>query len=1284
MDDQELQHSPTAEQLDGYVKGTCSPEEAAAIRAHLAECPHCREWVDDARANEILLESVRILVHKDRPSIPATPGLNPDLQIIEGYEILEEIGRGGMGVVYKARQVGTKRTVALKVLLDGPLASESARRRFEREIELAASLSHPNIVPIHDSGLSRGRYYFAMDYIDGQRLDHYVKSRDLPDDLRLRLMQKICLAVHYAHQRGVIHRDLKPSNILVDADGEPHILDFGLAKTTEASPQAESLLISMSGEVLGTLPYMAPEQALGIHNDIDCRTDVYTLGVIFYELLTGQYPYPVVGQMAEILKNIAEAAPARPSTIYRRIRNDLETIVLKSLSKEKQQRYDSAGALAADIGRYMAGEAIEAKRDSSWYVLRKTVRRHKVPVGAAAAVLVAAIAVSIAMSSLYQRAEHQRRIAQAATTQAVAQRERAESTARDLADELHTRRIEQGRSLVLAGDIAQGEYLLWREFLQRPGDPQALWALREVYAAQPCLAKALASTVPLVSVAFAPDGQRIATADTAGAIKLWEVPSCRLLSTTITQAPDATSLAFSPDGKTLALASSDRSVRLLDVTSNECTHKFVPPGAPASAGDAGPAVSAEGVTQSSSLDARSQTLAFAPDGQRLASCAGSSVILWDLPTGRLVATLAAHTDRVTGVAFSPDGRSIASASADRAVILWDLDTLQPRHTLASHLDRASCVAFSLDSRIVASASWDGSVILWSAADGTCLASLEGFDCWVHSVAFAPDGRTLAAGDIHGNVKIWDIATGQCIKTIPAHIEEMPEPLRPAVTLAYSPRGDTLATASPLGVLKLWDVSPSQPMLTLPGHAGSALAASFAGDTGILISRDQRGAVRLWDLSTGKCTRTFAGPDALEPAPVPAAWDNPDLSEQQQSLAVTPDGKRIAAIAATGRTVVVYDTVSGEAAIVPPGAPATAPSAGGVASFLRLAFSPDGRTLAAASADGSIRLLDAASLQIRSTFTATAPLGSLCFSPDSRLLAVASDRTVNVYDVANGQNVAACVAHTDRIRSLTFAPDSRTLASAGGDGVRLWDIVAHTVVSLEGEAGSVYSLAFSPDGRTLACSGHNRTIRLWQVPSGRCLATLQTGDRLAWSLAFSPDGRMLVCGGAGDSLRLFNLAHYDRNVLGNYPFYLELAHRSPERLEKISREGLDRWAKEWAAQAELPLWASLEGKQPAADVPIEPAEVAEWGQLTRHRLLAALRSLGHKPIEARLPVAGAMDPPTVSLIFSPASNDTRVHTLLGSGSSWDRERSAEYQRQRRSGPHPATSQPAPRETTAPPA
>ncbi|MFH0981789.1 MAG: serine/threonine-protein kinase, partial [Planctomycetota bacterium] len=275
---------------------------------------------------------------------------------IEGYEILSEVHRGGQGVVYKAVQKATKRTVALKVLLEGPYASPRQRHRFEREIDLVASLQHPNIVTIYDSGVTRdGRHYFAMEYIRGLPLNAYLSDKNPSIDATLRLFRAICAAVNYAHQRGVIHRDLKPANIRVDSLGQPHILDFGLAKIGGADLSLGAPM-TVTGEFMGTLAYASPEQAKGDPTLIDIRTDVYSLGVILYEMLTSKYPYPVVGQMVEVLRNIAEAEPSKPSTIRRQINDEVETIVLKCLQKERERRYQSAGELARDVEHFLTGE----------------------------------------------------------------------------------------------------------------------------------------------------------------------------------------------------------------------------------------------------------------------------------------------------------------------------------------------------------------------------------------------------------------------------------------------------------------------------------------------------------------------------------------------------------------------------------------------------------------------------------------------------------------------------------------------------------------------------------------------------------------------------------------------------------------------------------------------------------------------------------------------------------------------------------------------------------------
>jgi serine/threonine protein kinase/Flp pilus assembly protein TadD len=399
-----------------------------AVRAHIEGCPACRETLERMRRdNDLFAELLAIEVtspslgtsdlvaDEGSTSTPSPAGEEP-----HGYRIIEEIHRGGQGVVLRALQIATKREVALKTLLQGAFATPRQQHRFVREAELAAALRHPNIVTIYDRGITDdGRHYLAMELVDGRPLDVAVRAAKppLPREELLRLFASLCDAVAYAHRRGIMHRDLKPANILVDGGGVPHILDFGLAKDVIHGERAESIATTQAGEFVGTFAYAAPEQVGGDLQAVDVRSDVYSLGVMLYELLTGRRPLGLRGSLREVVRAIVEEEPIDPRTIDPTIDDDLETIVLTALAKAPERRYQSAQALLDDLSRYLRNEPIDAKRDRTLYVLGKMVRRHRLAVSVATGLLVLLVGFSVTMSVLF-------RIVQ------VAERDRARQTER--------------------------------------------------------------------------------------------------------------------------------------------------------------------------------------------------------------------------------------------------------------------------------------------------------------------------------------------------------------------------------------------------------------------------------------------------------------------------------------------------------------------------------------------------------------------------------------------------------------------------------------------------------------------------------------------------------------------------------------------------------------------------------------------------------------------------------------------------------------------------------------
>lgn len=415
------------EQLRRLAKNSLSPEEAAPLLAHCETCPTCRSSVEEWRENL----SFMAVLKRGGQSKRALRGSGDQKRVcppdheLDGYEILQGLHCGSQGVVYRAVRRGTDTEVAIKFLREGNYASEASRRRFEREVELVQTLQHPNIIRIIDSGTTKGGdSYYITDYVPGLPLHRFVRERRLTVEKTLQLFVRVCEAVNYAHQCGVIHRDLKPSNVLVDGSGQPWVLDFGLARWVE---HRKNTFLSMTGQVMGTLPYMSPEQTSGERYRVDIRTDVYSLGVMLFQVLTGRFPYPVTGSVPRVIRHINETSPLSPSSAWTEeqgvastapsssrdgtkqcpFNDDLDTIVFKALAKDPDRRYANVALLIADIRRYLAGQPIEARREAWVYALSRRLRRYKVAAALACVcvVLVAALGVNAWWMYRIQREE---------------------------------------------------------------------------------------------------------------------------------------------------------------------------------------------------------------------------------------------------------------------------------------------------------------------------------------------------------------------------------------------------------------------------------------------------------------------------------------------------------------------------------------------------------------------------------------------------------------------------------------------------------------------------------------------------------------------------------------------------------------------------------------------------------------------------------------------------------------------------------------------------------------
>jgi WD40 repeat protein/tRNA A-37 threonylcarbamoyl transferase component Bud32 len=1022
------------------------PELAEALRSYFAGVDEVARLARPAPEEAPRPSLARTSPEPGQPAEP--PPADGKARIVGDYELLEKIGQGGMGVIYKARQRSLQRLVALKMIRTDRLASPVDVLRFRSEAEAVASLDHPNVVPIYEVGEHEGEHYFSMKLIEGGSLARHLPrlARDLTASAGL--LAAVARAVHYAHQRGLLHRDLKPANILLDARGQPHVTDFGLVKRLGLKPEEASL--TQRGVIVGTPDYMAPEQAQGAPDGVSTAADVYSLGAILYELLTGRPPFDAETPLDTLLQ-LLEREPARPRSLNRQVDRDLEKVCLKCLEKDPAKRYSSAEALADDLERWRKGEPVQARPASRRRRVLKWMRRR--PALAALAALTVFVSVAGLAGVFWQW--------QRAVELAAAERQTAYSRAVALA---HAR--------WLAGNAGPAEQVLED---CRPELRGWEWHyLRRLFRARQ-LATVNGHDRGVLAVAFSPDGTRIASAGADGVVTVRDRRALREALTLQGPAAEVRALAFSPDGRRLAGGSADGTVHVWDTAGGKEVAAW-----------RGHAAAITG-------------LAFDRDGRRLASTGGrlssGELKLWDPTDGKALAGRA-WENLFGAVAFNPDGKHLATAGHDGKVVVWDAATLGPVGAFKQQTERTvpwTSVVFSADGRWVAAGSPHGLVRVWEAAtgleyfsaytptqagvcgvafggpDGRIVAAatadstvqgwvrpsgkpaftLRGHRRAVTGVACSPDGRYLASGSLDQTVKLWDIRQPGEERTL--------RPANEGVTsIAFHPDGTRLASATRDRTLKVWDMAMGRAVVTLKGLPAAVNGLAFDPDGGRLASAGEDGTVRVWEFRESPagreilCLRGHGGP--------------------VHAVAFSPDGRHLAT-AGDDWAIRVWDAATGELAWTLHGHDGPVHA---------VAFSPDGRHLATAGEDGTARVWEVPSGRAVFCFPGHGgPAHAVAFSPDGRHLATAGrDGAIRVWDAATGEPARTLHGHAGAVRGLAYGPGAR-LASAGDDkAVRVWDPAGQELLALRGHTEALSAVAFSPDGHRLVSASDDGTIKVW--------------------------------------------------------------------------------------------------------------------------------------------------------------------------------------------------------------
>lgn len=1027
-------------------------------------CAEVKALLSAYSAGESELERTPYRENYHDTTLPGFP--SDSLNSLEGYKLLEELHRGGQGVVYRAVQESTNREVALKFIHAGTWADKSVRRRFEREVELAGSLKHSGIVRVYDSGLARGQYYYVIDYIDGHHLDDYATQHRLTHRQVLELFVPICDAVNHAHQHAVMHRDLKPSNILVDHEGQPHVVDFGLAKLG-SSESAETLPVTFTGQVMGTLNYMSPEQASGQSGVVDIRSDVYSLCVILYQLLTGHLPYDLSDSLPRNLLAI-QTSPPMP---MKSVDHELTTIVLKGLSKEAERRYQTAGELGNDIKRFLRGESIEAKRDSVFYLLRKTIQRHRIATTSAILVAVTICLSTVVGWGLYLDADLAR------NAEVVASRNYQHE--RDVANEL---RAESQRQLYfakmnLAGQVAselfgtdtiraalepwipgnssdvdlrgwewyylhgasrqeefQSEILkgwTWEADYNPDGSEYVVaingWGFQIRNAADGRVLREhfIGS---MRSVDWSADGATIATGNMRGEVGLFDAQSLQSIwKRDVGIGKRIAPVRMSPDGKQIAVSSlqndNQRFVLVLDASNGSVVHQIPRLRGPVNQIDwshdsstiaisfnSGPIVlwntaTGELVRELNSDMSKGSDSSFPAIRWRsdgVMLAGGSPLRIWNIETGE--ETSMDNTAKAAAVAWHPRDCSLACAGEDGVIRVLDCSG-RVTHEFTGHTNSARSVRWSPSGRQLLSCGLkDRTVRTWHLqdTDRTQVIGVPVGSQGVNEITWSPDGRSIAF------TRHWDPNVEVWDVHNRERVSQFKAPARRVESVAFSPDGRQLAWTSVTGA-HLLDLSTqtSSPLSDSPDQPASSLSWHPSGRLAVAF-REPVARVMIWESNGAKKSEFYAESGIVT-----------------NSLAWNATGNLLAMVDVNSGVIYVWDIEQNEIE--------WQQEAGNVQ---RILWSADGKTLVT-SLPGAIVVRDAKTgVEIERLNSIRERFGEMDYSREADRLAIGSPSSLSLWDIASGQVAIKFMGNV--CGKVQWSPDGRCVAAGCLDGLYLWD------------------------------------------------------------------------------------------------------------------------------------------------------------------------------------------------------------------------------------------------------